>query len=56
MPSNITISNHGSGPQNVATGDGPQNNNNAGGLQINSGSFSGRKDSTIKEKNSLLTR
>ncbi|PNP41480.1 hypothetical protein TGAMA5MH_06581 [Trichoderma gamsii] len=41
MPSNVSIGNYGSGPQNVATGDGPQNNNNAGGLQINSGSFSG---------------
>ncbi|KAL7918348.1 nucleoside phosphorylase domain-containing protein [Trichoderma austrokoningii] len=41
MSSNISISNYGSGPQNVATGDGPQNNNNAGGIQINGGSFSG---------------
>ncbi|KAM0513537.1 hypothetical protein ACHAPE_007801 [Trichoderma viride] len=41
MPSNVSIGNYGSGPQNVAAGDGPQNNNNAGGVQINSGSFSG---------------
>ncbi|GFP58959.1 hypothetical protein TASIC1_0011032600 [Trichoderma asperellum] len=39
MPSNVSIGNHGSGPQNVTTGNGPQNNNNAAGIQINGGSF-----------------
>jgi hypothetical protein len=49
MSSNISIGNYGSGPQNVATGDGPQNNNNAGGIQINSGSFSECKGSKIRD-------
>ncbi|KAL6802683.1 nucleoside phosphorylase domain-containing protein [Trichoderma sp. SZMC 28013] len=39
MPSNPSISNHGSGAQNISSGDGPQYNNNAGGIQINSGKF-----------------
>ncbi|KXX74715.1 Aminodeoxyfutalosine nucleosidase [Madurella mycetomatis] len=41
MPSNISISNYGSGAQNVATGSGDQNNNNAGGMQFNNSNFFG---------------
>ncbi|KAJ4854324.1 uncharacterized protein T069G_11303 [Trichoderma breve] len=41
MPSNTSISNHGSGPQNISSGDGPQYNNNASGIQINSSNFAG---------------
>ncbi|KAI0812911.1 nucleoside phosphorylase domain-containing protein [Xylaria sp. FL0064] len=36
MPSNITINNHGTAPQNVATGAGPQYNMNGPGTQNNS--------------------
>ncbi|KAI0452924.1 purine and uridine phosphorylase [Xylaria acuta] len=35
MPSNISISNHGTGPQSVAAGDGPQSNLNGAGTQNN---------------------
>jgi len=35
MLSNISISNLGSGPQNIATGSGPQNNLNGSGTQNN---------------------
>ncbi|KAL6823263.1 nucleoside phosphorylase domain-containing protein [Trichoderma camerunense] len=41
MPSNTSISIHGSGPQNISSGDGPQYNNNASGIQVNSGNFIG---------------
>ncbi|KAI0537082.1 purine and uridine phosphorylase [Xylaria digitata] len=35
MPSNISINNHGTGPQSVAAGDGPQSNMNGAGAQNN---------------------
>ncbi|KKP06312.1 pfs domain-containing protein [Trichoderma harzianum] len=41
MPSNTSIRIHGSGPQNISSGDGPQYNNNSNGIQINSGNFVG---------------
>ncbi|KAM0513538.1 hypothetical protein ACHAPE_007802 [Trichoderma viride] len=40
MP-NVSVGNHGNGPQNVTTSDGPQNNNNDKGLQINNSIFHG---------------
>jgi hypothetical protein len=39
MSSNISISNLGSGPQNVAAGSGAQYVNNGGGVQFNNGTF-----------------
>lgn len=55
MSSNISISNHGSGPQNVASGNGPQYNNNANGAQINHGSFVGCTGK-ITQKNAAIHR
>lgn len=47
---NVSAGNYGNGPQNFKTSDGPQNNNNDRGLQINHSIFHGCTNSSPQEK------
>jgi hypothetical protein len=45
----VSAGNHGNGPQNVKISDGPQNNNNDKGLQINNSIFHGCTNNSPQE-------